>query len=102
MTRDPTNFREYAGTLISVIVISAYLALGFVHMTISVIHGTPPAILADWNTTMQSLANIALGYLIGKQTVGPSNGNGSGTLNVPVDPAQVTATVTTTTEAKKP
>jgi len=71
ITKDPANFREYAGTLISVIVIACYLSIGFVVMAINTVMG-PVSVPADWNTTMQSLANIALGYLIGKQTTGPS------------------------------
>jgi len=88
MTRDPANFREYAGTMISVIIISCYLAIGFVHMAVVYFTGAQIPLLADWNTTMQSLANIALGYLIGKQTVGQP------TVNVPVGDASTTTVET--------
>ena len=88
MTKDPSNFREYAGTLISVIVIACYLSIGFVVMAISTMIGAV-SVPADWNTTMQSLANIALGYLIGKQTVGQS------TVNVPVGEVSTTTVKTT-------
>ncbi len=94
MTKDPANFREYAGTLISVIIIACYLSIGFVVMTIQTIVGVDVTILGDWNTTMQSLANIALGYLIGKQTVGTSQ-----SVNIPV-PEGSTAKTTSTTEVK--
>ena len=95
MTRDPANFREYAGTLISVIVIAAYLAIGFVVMAISTMIGAV-SVPADWNTTMQSLANIALGYLIGKQTVGSSQ-----SVNIPVgDSSSTTSTTTVKSETK--
>jgi len=88
MTKDPSNFREYAGTLISVIVIACYLSIGFVVMAISTMIGAV-SVPADWNTTMQSLANIALGYLIGKQTVGQQS------VNVPVGEVSTTTVKTT-------
>jgi hypothetical protein len=94
MTKDPANFREYAGTLISVIVIAAYLSIGFVQMAIATFIGTSLTVPADWNTTMQSLANIALGYLIGKQTVGSSQ-----SVNIPMGDA-ASSTTTVQTESK--
>ena len=88
MTKDPANFREYAGTMISVIIICCYLSIGFVHWVLVYITGAQVPLLADWNTTMQSLANIALGYLIGKQTVGQP------TVNVPVGDVSTTTVQT--------
>lgn len=89
MTKDPSNFREYAGTMISVIIICCYLSIGFVHMAVAYFTSMQVPLLADWNTTMQSLANIALGYLIGKQTVGQP------TATVSVPTGDVTTTQTT-------
>lgn len=95
MNKDPANFREYAGTMISVIIIACYLSIGFVHMAVVYLAGAPITFLADWNTTMQSLANIALGYLIGKQTVGPGP---TATVSVPVGDNTTTTTSVKTDE----
>lgn len=98
MTRDPANFREYAGTLISVIIISAYLAIGFVQMAVFITTSAIVPVIEDWNTTMQSLANIALGYLIGKQTSSPA----TATVSVPIgDTVSTTTSVETLDREKK-
>lgn len=71
MTKDPANFREYAGTLTAFIICISYIAIGFVQIAVSVFHGASITIPGDWMSAMLSLASAALGYLIGKQTAAP-------------------------------
>lgn len=70
MTRDPVNFREYAGTLTAVVIVIAFIGIGFVQVGVVVWRGTPVTVPGDWMAAMLSLASAALGYLIGKQSTG--------------------------------
>lgn len=91
MTSDPTNFREYAGTMCAFIVVMAFVAIGFVSMALIILHGTSIPVPGDWMAAMLSLASAALGFLIGKQTTGTPS------VTVPVT-APTTTTVTTGAE----
>lgn len=88
MTKDPANFREYAGALIAFIICLAFIAIGFTTMAINVFHGATVQVPGDWMAAMLSLASAALGFLIGKQTTSPS------TTTITATPATVTTTVT--------
>lgn len=93
MTRDPSNFREYAGALCAFIIVMAFVAIGFVVMAIVVTTGTSVTVPGDWMAAMLSLASAALGFLIGKQTTSPN----TATVTVPVGDTVTTATKVTST-----
>lgn len=63
---DPATFREYSATLIAVIVVIAYVIVGFLQMGIALYRGVAISIPGEWNAAMLSLSSTALGFLFGK------------------------------------
>lgn len=96
MTKDPANFREYAGVLCAFIVVMMFGSVGFIQLAIVVFHGSPVSVPGDWSASMLSLAAAAMGFLIGKQT----NGQNSAPVSVPVGDTVSTTTSVNTTDKK--
>lgn len=98
MPHSPSNFRDYAAVVICGVIIGAYISIGYVQMAFTYFHGAAVAMPSDWNTTMQSLSNIALGYLIAK-TMSALPGNPQA-VSVPVaDPGSTKVEVSSTSPA---
>lgn len=66
------NNRERVGIYVAAFIVLAYTAVGFAHVTISMLNGPGVVFPNDWLASMLSLASAAMGYLIGKQTNGPT------------------------------
>lgn len=64
------DIREYAGVLVSVIMVLAFAAIGFAVVTAKVFLNIDVVFPDNWTISMLSLANMFAGYLIGKQTSG--------------------------------
>ena len=72
MTVKPAPFREYAGVLCAFVVVTAFIATGFLQMASEAVFGIKVTAPPDWSAAMLSLASAALGFLIGKQSTGPT------------------------------
>lgn len=91
MTRDPANFREYSASLACFILIMAAIALMFAIILVPVYTGKPVALPEAASQFFFGLVMAAIGYLIGKQTVGQPS------VNVPVPDGGASTTTTVKT-----
>lgn len=63
-------FREYAGVLVAMICVLAYIGVGFTQVGLHAFFGLRIPFEDSWASAMLSLSSAALGYLIGKQNIG--------------------------------
>lgn len=91
ITRDPANFREYAGTLACLTLVLSAIVLIFLYVLVPIYTEKPVALPDAVQQFFFGLVMAGIGYLIGKQTAGP---NGP-TVNVPVTETSTTTVETT-------
>lgn len=85
MNESASTFRERAGVIVSLVIVFAYIAIGFIQMALTYWTGQPVTAEAGWSSAMNALAGGAVGFLVGKQTT-----NQPGTTIVTPTPATVT------------
>lgn len=95
ITRDPANFREYAAVLTCSNLVHSAILLIFVIIIVPVFTGKPVALPESAGQFFFGLVMAAIGFLIGKQTTGPTGA----TMNIPV-PEGSTVSTTSTTDVK--
>jgi hypothetical protein len=88
MNESASTFRERAGVIVSLAIVVAYIAIGFLQMALSFYTGQDVVAEAGWSSAMNALAGGAVGFLVGKQTT-----NQPGTTTVTTTPTTVTTTV---------
>jgi hypothetical protein len=95
ITRDPANFRELAASLACFILIMSAVGLMFALLIIPIFTEKPVTLAESAAQFYFGLVMGALGYLIGKQTVGPVQPS----ISVPV-PEGSSVRQSSTTEVK--
>lgn len=90
MPDNASTFRERAGVNASLMIIVAYIAIGFLQTALTFYSGQEFAVDPGWASAMNVLAGGAIGFLVGKQTT-----NQSGTTTITPANGVVTTTVTT-------
>lgn len=92
MPDNASTFRERAGVYASLMIIVAYIAIGFLQTALTFYSGQEFAVDPGWASAMNALAGGAIGFLVGKQTT-----NQPGTMTVTPPAGVITTTVTAET-----
>src|SRR4051794_34324162 len=80
MTKDPANFREYAGVVAAYSLVVGMMLIGPMDIVAKIYNGQPVSISEVWMSAMITMGGGATGFLFGKQSTGSSQPS----LNIPV------------------